>query len=189
DSNNSTNVSKVRKNIREFERRSSICGDTTVPPVVPALQHKKDPTVTSANIHSNTNDSNSNSMRMSKSCFEVDCCDNSSSGVSSDVDGEYGTRTETTKAQQMSQNSQQINRRNSQIGEKIAVLMAATAQTSQAAAMAAAAAAAPPPGAPPMMTTTAGAHTTRRTASYSDDSHKTRPKGVPNTSTSQSMMA
>jgi hypothetical protein len=82
DSNNSTNVSKVRKNIREFERRSSICGDTTVPPVVPALQHKKEPTVTSANIHSNTNDSNSNSMRMSKSCFEVDCCDNSSSGKS-----------------------------------------------------------------------------------------------------------
>ncbi|CAG2121945.1 unnamed protein product, partial [Medioppia subpectinata] len=32
DSNSGTNVSKVRKNIREFERRSSICGDTIVPP-------------------------------------------------------------------------------------------------------------------------------------------------------------
>ncbi|CAG2120330.1 unnamed protein product, partial [Medioppia subpectinata] len=201
DSNSGTNVSKVRKNIREFERRSSICGDTIVPPVVPVVgpvvQPKKDSLT--ASTHNNSNTTNdSNSMRMSKSCFEVDCCDNSSSGVSSDVDGEYGTQNQ-PKGAQMSQNNQQINRRNSQnVSEKIAVLMAATAQTSQAAAMAAAASAQSAATAQPVPImscqtagppTGAGIYGTRRTASCCDDSHKQRPKCWTNAgSGSQSMM-
>jgi hypothetical protein len=73
DENDSTSdgnmsVSKVRKNIREFERRSSVCGDPTV--VTPTMN---------VPVKKETNNNN-NQMRTSKSCFEVDCCDNSSSG-------------------------------------------------------------------------------------------------------------
>lgn len=76
-----SSVSKVRKNIREFERRSSVCGESTVLTVQSVI--KKENNLINCNINNNnnnTNNSNNNSIRMSKSCFEVDCCDNSSSG-------------------------------------------------------------------------------------------------------------
>ena len=75
----SESISKVRKNIREFERRSSACFETTsgVPAVV-SIVMKKEANVT--NSCNNSNNNNNNSIRVSKSCFEVDCCDNSSSG-------------------------------------------------------------------------------------------------------------
>ncbi|XP_054160234.1 protein shank-like isoform X2 [Oppia nitens] len=225
----SNNISKVRKNIREFERRSSICGETVIPSMqssmttsmtttmtttmTTASHHKRD-IVDNSNVNNNNNNNNTvsdnsanNSIRMSKSCFEVDCCDNSSSGVSSDVDGEYGAKHE-IKLQQMATNQQQMNRRNSQnVSEKIAVLMAATAQVSQVAAAAAAQSSigsnatsstshtATPPPVPKLSQTlnstgttvsSASAHT-RRATSCSDDSHKTKSKVWPNTG-SQSVM-
>ena len=70
-----SNISKVKKNIREFERRSSICSDGTIVPQVVAITTKKE-------VNQSSGGQNSQNIRMSKSCFEVDVCDNSSSGLS-----------------------------------------------------------------------------------------------------------
>lgn len=79
DSDGAQNISKVRKNIREFERRSSICSEAGVPAVV-SIVMKKETCGQTGSGAANSNNSNNQSIRMSKSCFEVDCCDNSSSG-------------------------------------------------------------------------------------------------------------
>jgi len=87
--------SNVRKSIIEFERRSSISGvgiessslaTKNAPPIASSASSAQKASASAA-----AQSNQQQQMRMSKSCFEVDVCDNSSSGVSSDVDGDaYG---------------------------------------------------------------------------------------------------
>ncbi|RWS16711.1 ankyrin repeat domain containing protein 35-like protein [Dinothrombium tinctorium] len=135
-------INKVKESIQIFERRSSLSSDSGS--VSASVTKPKKDSQTSIQTESNSA-ANANNLRMSKSCFEVDCCDNSSSGVSSDVDGDvYSQQPHSlgsifaekvcnplptlAKHQQM----HSLNRRNSAIvSEKIANLMAQTQQTSK----------------------------------------------------------
>ncbi|RWS25465.1 hypothetical protein B4U80_13075 [Leptotrombidium deliense] len=130
-------VNKVKESIQIFERRSSLSSENGSISA-PITKPKKE--MTTSQIAANN--AAANNLRMSKSCFEVDCCDNSSSGVSSDVDGDAYTHqphslgaiicekvTNPLPTLAKHQQMQTLNRRNSAIvSEKIANLMAQTQQ-------------------------------------------------------------
>uniref|UniRef100_T1JX76 PDZ domain-containing protein n=1 Tax=Tetranychus urticae TaxID=32264 RepID=T1JX76_TETUR len=140
-------INKVKESIAVFERRSSLTGEgvgTSAAIAAVQASNSSSSTLTRPKKDDNTNlessgsvsSSAANALRVSKSCFEVDICDNSSSGVSSDIDADNYTHHHHHHSQQQSKSNatdlsnrnQQIhslNRRNSAIvSEKIANLMA-----------------------------------------------------------------
>ncbi|KAI1294807.1 hypothetical protein HDE_05700 [Halotydeus destructor] len=123
----SEGVNKVKATIRELERRSSLTGSDAVP-ASSTLRPQKKPLAECASSSSASSSSSSAALRMSRSCFEVDCMDSNlcqkdeqpRSLGTINFDGMSSTQTIRTVQTSARRNS-------AQLSEKIASLVAAQA--------------------------------------------------------------